>query len=206
MISSELATYVRLGFGHIVTAGAIDHILFLIALAAIYRLRDWRAAITVVSAFTLGHATTLVLLVIVPGILPASALVEFLIPLTIVATGVENIVASHRRISEWSRAARPLLAGAFGLVHGAGFADYLRSMFVDSAAVPLAGFNIGIELGQVVVLSTAVLLFAGLDRVFRFCVATAREHPELSWRFRVVTVSVAVVIAGSVWAVERLPW
>src|SRR5215204_2048206 len=91
MLESEFFLYARLGFGHIVTAGAMDHILFLIALAAIYRPRDWRAALAVVSAFTAGHAITLLLSVLLPGALPASTLVEFLIPLTIVVTGLENI-------------------------------------------------------------------------------------------------------------------
>jgi hypothetical protein len=206
MFNSEFMTYLRLGFGHIVTAGAMDHILFLIALAAIYRLRDWRAALVVVSAFTIGHATTLLVSVLAPGTLPSSALVEFLIPLTIVATGIENIVVPRREQRNWGRVARPLLAGVFGLVHGAGFADYLRELFVESVAVPLAGFNVGIELGQVVVLSAAVLIFAAIDRLFSSVVTAARGKPDLSLRLRVMSVSAVVVVAGSIWAFERAPW
>ena len=206
MFESEFFTYLRLGFGHIVTAGAMDHILFLVALAAIYRMRDWRAALLVVSAFTIGHATTLLLSVVVPGVLPSSALVEFLIPLTIVATGLENIFFPQRDSQSWGRVARPFLAAAFGLVHGAGFADYLRELFVDSIAVPLAGFNAGIELGQVVVLGGAVVVFVAIDKGFATILMMTQHRPELSMRLRVVVVSSVVAVAGTMWAVQRVPW
>ena len=206
MLNSEFLTYMQLGFGHIVTAGALDHILFLIALAAIYRLQDWKAALLVVSAFTVGHATTLLLSVVIPGVLPASELVEFLIPLTIVVTGIENIVDPGRASRSWGTVARPLLAAVFGLVHGAGFAGYLRELFVESIALPLAGFNVGIELGQILVLGAAVLLFAAIDRGFAMVVRAARARPELALRLRVMAVSSAVVVAGTIWAAERAPW
>ena len=60
---------------------------------------------------------------------------------------------------------RPVFAGVFGLVHGAGFANYLRSLFSGSIAVPLFGFNVGIELGQLVVLALAGVALAALDRL-----------------------------------------
>src|SRR5882724_2010352 len=144
---SELIAFVHLGFRHITDLTALDHMLFLLALAAIYRGRDWRDVLWVVSAFTIGHSITLALAVTGALRLP-TALIEFLIPVTILVTGIENIAARRRRY-------RPAFAGMFGLVHGAGFANYLRSLFVGSIAVPLFGFNVGIELGQLVVLALA---------------------------------------------------
>src|SRR5687768_3737705 len=91
----DLATFrafVSLGFGHITEPGALDHILFLLVLAAIYRWTEWRQALVVITAFTVGHSLTLALAVLKPGMLPNSEIVEFLIPLTIVATGIENIL------------------------------------------------------------------------------------------------------------------
>src|SRR5207245_1974576 len=79
--------------------------------------------------------------------------IEFLIPLTIVATCIENLLVADRARAWWGGRYRPVFAGVFGLVHGAGFANYLRSLFVAPIALPLFGFNVGIELGQLVVLA-----------------------------------------------------
>lgn len=208
-----MQSFVPLGFGHITAPGALDHILFLVVLAAIYRATEWRQALVVITAFTVGHSVTLALAVLRPELLPDSGIVEFLIPLTIVATGIENIVTrgvpdGERRVRGGRRAA---LAAGFGLVHGAGFAGYLTEMFPGSIAAPLLGFNIGIELGQLVVLAFA---FAGLvvvDRTLKWLLAlnplpASRNPGSLGLRLRVATVSAIVVVMGSVWAVERVPW
>jgi len=198
---SELLTYVQLGVRHIVDVEAFDHILFLVALAAIYRFRDGRALLWVITAFTIGHSITLALAVTGVLALPA-ALIEFLIPVTIVITGAENILFSAR--APIGRRYRPLFAGVFGLVHGAGFATYLRSLFVDRVALPLFGFNLGIEIGQLVVLSAAAVALAMLDLALLQLRATPGRWPAL--RIRAVAVSVAVVAIASRWAVERSPW
>src|SRR6266496_2656046 len=107
---SELWPFVTLGFRHITDFAAMDHILFLLALAAIYRLQDWRDSLWVVSAFTVGHSLTLALAVTGALTLP-TRLIEFLIPLTIVATCVENLVVRDRRGSKWGGHYRPVFAG-----------------------------------------------------------------------------------------------
>jgi len=200
---SELLAFVGLGFRHIVSLEAADHILFLFALAAIYRPRDWRDALWVVTAFTVGHSITLALAVTNALALP-TAWVEFLIPVTIVATGIENLLVHDRAHTLWGGRYRPLFSGLFGLVHGAGFANYLKALFVERVAVPLFGFNVGIEMGQVLVLLGAVLAFLGADA------SLERLWRRTSWpsalRLRVVGVSVAVILVGSRWAVERSPW
>ena len=192
---SELATYITLGFRHITDLEAMDHILFLFALAAIYRLRDWRDSLRVVSAFTIGHSVTLALAVTGALVLP-TRLIEFLIPVTIVATCVDNLVRT-------GGVYRPVFAGVFGLVHGAGFANYLRSLFVDQIALPLFGFNVGIELGQIVVLAIAAAMLAGIDRAFTL--TTARPGRGVL-RLRVVAVSAVVALVAARWAVERSPF
>ena len=171
------------------------------ALAAIYRLRDVRALLWVVTAFTIGHSITLALAVTGALSLP-SALIEFLIPVTIVITGVENVVFSARPPTR--RRYRPVFAGVFGLVHGAGFATYLKALFVDRLAVPLFGFNLGIEAGQLVVLAAAAVALAALDFLLMRLRATRTRWPVL--RVRAVVVSIAVVAIASRWAVERSPW
>lgn len=188
---SELAAYVRLGIGHILTPGAIDHLLFLLVLAAAYRLADWREALWVVTAFTVGHSVSLALAATGTLALPVRT-IEFLIPLTIVAAAIENLAGAGRRLSR-TGAHRPVLAGVFGLVHGAGFATYLRGLLLDAIAVPLLGFNLGIELAQILVLGAAAFSLALVDRM--------APH-----RLRVIAVSAAVLILAVRMAVERSPW
>jgi hypothetical protein len=200
---SELGSYIQLGFRHIVDIEAMDHILFLVALAAIYRFRDVKNALWVVSAFTVGHSITLGLAVTGLVRLP-SALIEFLIPITIVATGIENLIVSARQRTSTQGWYRPIFAGVFGLVHGAGFANYLSALFVTHVALPLFGFNVGIELGQIVVLTAAALVLTGLDRVIAWARVQSVSWPAL--RVRVVTVSTIVVVVASHWALERNPW
>lgn len=200
---SELFTFAQLGVRHILDVEALDHVLFLVALAAIYRFRDLRDVLWVVTAFTIGHSVTLALAVTGALRLP-SALVEFLIPVTIVITGVENLVVSDRARAPWGGRYRPMFAGVFGLVHGAGFATYLQSLFVDRVAVPLLGFNLGIEAGQVVVLVAVGLVLALLDAVIGASRAVSSRWPVP--RVRAIVVSVGVVAVASEWAMARSPW
>jgi hypothetical protein len=200
---STFLTFAHLGFRHIVDVSAADHILFLLALAAIYRPRDWRAAGWVITAFTVGHSVTLLLavtgLVTLPG-----ALIEFLIPVTILITGVENILVRERSTALWGGGYRPVFAGVFGLVHGAGFANYLKALFVGHIALPLFGFNFGIELGQIVVLAWAGLVLVMIDRaVARTDFVTVSRSPL---RLRAVAVSALVSAVAASWAIERSPF
>lgn len=200
---SELLTFMQLGFRHIVNPEAMDHILFLVALAVIYRPHDWRTALWVVTAFTVGHSITLALAVTNAMVLPIR-LIEFLIPVTIVATCIENIIVRDRASAPLGRRYRPVFAAVFGLVHGAGFADYLRNLFVDRIALPLFGFNIGIELGQIVVLGFAAAFLLVADRTIQYARASMPAPQTL--RLRVLIVSSVVMVVAARWAIERNPW
>lgn len=199
---SNALPFIEMGFRHIVARDAADHLLFLMALAAIYRRSEWRPLVWVATAFTVGHSLTLALAV--TGLLELPrALVEFLIPVTILLTGLENIAWRARIASGGPNRHRPLAAAVFGLVHGAGFADYLRSLFVDRIAWPLLGFNVGIEAGQLLVLATAFATFALLDRALASIpIATIRRAPFQS---RLVGVSASVSAVAALWAWTRWP-
>src|SRR3989454_4439614 len=197
---SELQAFLTLGFRHITDLAAMDHILFLLALAAIYRARDWRRSLWVISAFTAGHSVTLALAVTGAVVLP-TALIEFLIPLTIVATCIENLLVADRARAWWGGRYRPVFAGVFGLVHGAGFANYLRSLFVAPIAIPLFGFNVGIELGQLVVLALAAGALAGLDR----CVGAVAPTQRSPLRLRVVAGSAGGALRAPRWGSQGGP-
>jgi hypothetical protein len=155
-----------------------------------------------VTAFTVGHSVTLALAVTNLLVLP-SRLVEFLIPVTIVLTGIENLVLRERAALGRAARHRPIFAGVFGLVHGAGFADYLRSLFVDRIAVPLVGFNLGIEMGQLVVLAAAGVVFWLADRALNQIATRLTGRAAFHWRL--VGVSLAVTIVAGHWAWLRWP-
>jgi hypothetical protein len=193
---SEFSAFVRMGIQHIADLAAVDHLLFLVALVAPYRVRDWRHLLAVASAFTVGHSVTLALVATGAVTLPG-ALIEFLIPLTIVAAALENLRAARLRPAGWTR---PVLALAFGLIHGAGFAGYLSEMFSGSIALPLFAFNIGIEIGQVAILAMSLMLLSGMDRLFGTPTAVADIAPR-----RLVTSLVAATWAFLM-AIQRVPW
>lgn len=197
---SEFLTYLQLGFHHVASFGALDHVLFLCALAAAYRPRDWSAGLWVVTAFTVGHSLTLALVVSGTVQLP-EAWIEFLIPVTIMLTCLANL--AERRVADAGPDRRRALAAVvFGLVHGAGFAGYLRAMFLESIAVPLAGFNLGIETGQVLVLTIICTLLALADRVLGLW---ARGGIATGYARRIVIVSGLAGVVATGMALTRLP-
>ena len=203
----DFLAFASLGIRHIVAREAADHILFLVALAAAYRPREWRSVLWVVTAFTVGHSISLALAV--SGRVPVPPpVIELAIACTIMVTAVENLVAtdwvSGKR--RWSFRYRPALAGVFGLVHGAGFAEYLRALFVDRVAVPLAGFNAGIEIGQVLVLSCAAVALVGLDRAIDVIRAHASWWRLATHRSRVALVSSLVAVVAARWVAARAAW
>jgi len=198
-VVSQLAVFARVGFHHVVSPEALDHILFLLALAAIYRVREWRDAFWVVTAFTIGHSLTLALSVTGVLHLP-TPLIEFLIPVTIVATAIDNIARRERTLAPRATRYRAVFAAIFGLVHGAGFANYLRSLFVDHVALPLLGFNLGIEAGQIVILVAAIGLLTLIDW------SLARLPRGAPLRVRVVAISSVIALVATRWAMQRAPW
>ena len=163
----EFALYLQLGFHHIADLAGYDHLLFVAALAIPYSVREWRQLAILVTAFTLGHSVTLALatlrLVSVP-----SALVETLIPVTILIAAL----LSWRNVSRDASTvrvppARYLLAAGFGLIHGLGFSNYLRALLgqEESIALPLFAFNVGLELGQLLILALVLAIGALVVRV-----------------------------------------
>ena len=170
---SVFTTYLQLGFWHICSWQATDHITFLLALCAPYVLADWRRVVALVTSFTLGHSLTLALatLKVVRVSVP---LVEALIPVTILLTALVNLYrAGPARGGPVARPAGSVvwvapnaLAAGFGLIHGLGFSSYLRELLGgESRPVrELLAFNLGVELGQLLVVSGILLLGWGLLR------------------------------------------
>jgi hypothetical protein len=170
---SVFTTYLHLGFLHICSWQATDHLTFLLALCAPYVLADWRRVVALVTSFTVGHSLTLALATL--GLVGVNApLIEALIPITIILTALVNMRQAGPALDRRSRretsvlwATPNALAVAFGLIHGLGFSNYLRALLGAKSrpVAELLSFNLGVELGQLLVVSVILLLGFGLLRL-----------------------------------------
>jgi hypothetical protein len=185
--SQASARFVKLGFFHILDG--TDHLLFLMCL--VIPLRRFRALVGVVTAFTVAHSLTLIASAcnLAPEALWFPPLIETLIAVSIVYMALENIVGGASVNRRW------MIAFGFGLVHGFGFSFALREtlQFAGSHLLTsLLSFNIGVELGQLLVLA---LLLPLLELLFRFVVAE---------RMGTIILSALVAHTGWHWMLERL--
>lgn len=144
--------YLKLGFEHIADMAAFDHILFLVALCAVYRIEQWRKILLLVTAFTVGHSITLVLVSLEIFSIPSN-IIKFLIPLTIFLTAIHNVISSDTAENVLKMKRNYVMALFFGLIHGMDFSNYFKALIMDPSDIfiPLLGFNIGIELGQLLI-------------------------------------------------------
>lgn len=165
----DLGFYFRFGWDHIISRDAFDHLLFVLALSAIYLVGNWKQVLILVTAFTIGHSLTLALSVY-DLVRVSSGWVEFLIPCTIIVTALFNFFLNDYQPR--SLRLNYFLALFFGLIHGLGFANTIRFTLMGSGSIgwSLFGFNIGLEAGQIVVVTVILLAsylvvgLAGLNR------------------------------------------
>ncbi len=154
--------YINLGFQHISDLAGYDHILFLLALCAVYSIDQWRRLFILVTAFTVGHSITLALSSFGWVVIP-SHIIEFLIPVTILITAIRNVAvppSDQLTDDQGNMTGHYLVALCFGFIHGMGFSNYFRALMMDSSSItiPLLGFNLGIEIGQLLVVSVIVIV------------------------------------------------
>ena len=154
--------YIKLGFQHISDLAGYDHILFLLALCAVYSIDQWRRLFILVTAFTVGHSITLALSSFGWVVIP-SHIIEFLIPVTILITAIRNVAvpaSDQLTDDQGNMTGHYLVALCFGFIHGMGFSNYFRALMMDSSSItiPLLGFNLGIEIGQLLVVSIIVIV------------------------------------------------
>ena len=172
--------FVKLGFEHILDG--TDHLLFLLCLVIPFR--RLRALVPIVTSFTVAHSITLIASAynLAPSVLWFPPLVEALIAASIVYMALENIVGTTNVHRRW------MITFAFGLVHGFGFSFALRQtlQFAGSHLLTsLLSFNVGVELGQLLVL---VLMIPVLDALFKFVVAE-----------RMGTIILSAIVAHTAW-------
>lgn len=150
--------YFGLGKDHIADLQGYDHILFVAALCLRYLFRDWKKVLILITAFTIGHSITLALSVL--NVVNISTVwIEFLIPVTIVFTALSNVWEKKFEF----KTKFPLiyfLALFFGLIHGLGFSNYLKSLLGKSSSIAgeLLAFNLGLEAGQLLIVAAIMLI------------------------------------------------
>jgi hydrogenase/urease accessory protein HupE len=182
-----MATFIPSGVHHIMIGP--DHILFLIGLLLLGG--SLRKLVTIVTAITIGHSITLTLAAL-NIVNPPAWLIEPAIALSIVVVGADNLLQRK----EQGRDLRAWVAGAFGLIHGFGFANVLREFGLPQEALgwSLFSFNVGVELGQLVIVLVVGLALALLRR----------RLPTVAEKWVVPGGSIVVIAAGAYWFVERV--
>jgi hypothetical protein len=189
----DFGFYFGLGWEHIISPDALDHQLFIIALAALYLWKDWKQVLILVTAFTIGHSLTLALSVF-DLIRFDTGWVEFLIPCTIVITALSNLF--QKKFSARSVRINYALALVFGLVHGMGFANSIRFILAEDQNLgwSLLAFNLGLEAGQIV----AVILLLILAHLF----VTLMKVNRREW---VIFLSASVFGLALKMSLDRIP-
>lgn len=156
-MESLFTFYFNFGFEHILDPEGFDHIAYVVALSAIFRVSDWRKTALLVTAFTVGHSLTLALVGL--DIIGLTSLqknwIETLIPITIIATALLNIFSLNREQQNFK--VTYLLTAFFGLIHGLGFSTFFRSSLMPGKTGELVqqllAFNLGVEVGQLIIVS-----------------------------------------------------
>lgn len=165
---SQFGMYFEMGYEHILDVKGYDHILFVIALCALYQIQDWKKILILVTAFTIGHSITLALSTL-NLINYRTDVIEFLIPVTIFITAFSNLVKKQGSAPA-KFSSNYFFALFFGLIHGLGFSNYLKSLLgrEENILTPLLGFNLGLELGQIIIVAFFTIIsfvFVGLFNV-----------------------------------------
>lgn len=163
---SDFSIWFSSGLEHIADLAAYDHILFLAALCGVRTIKEWKSILIIVTAFTIGHCITLAAAALDFIYIP-TPIVEFLIPITILATCIYNFTKKPGN-GNTSIKLHFGFALLFGLIHGLGFSYLLKSMLgvEDDIVLPLLYFNLGIELGQIIIITGIILISIFLKRIF----------------------------------------
>jgi hypothetical protein len=193
---SEFWLYIKLGFGHVLDWHAYDHVLFLIALTVGYTFDNWKRILLLVTIFTVGHTLSL-FLAAYDVVSVNSRLIEFLIPLSILTTGLFNVFTA-KNTSKNSKIG--ILYGVtlfFGLIHGLGFSSYFRAISsnVNSKILPLIEFALGVEAAQIIIVLLVLIVSFIFQTFFRF----SKRDWILVISSIVIGMVIPMLIANKIW-------
>lgn len=193
---SSFWLYFQLGIEHILDINGYDHILFVVALCAIYTIKDWKNVLILVTAFTIGHSITLAMstfnLIRING-----SIIEFLIPVTIFITAISNIARPDQIIHKSKVSVNYAYALFFGLIHGMGFSNYLKGILGRDASIvnQLLAFNLGLELGQIVIVIIYILVSFVFIKIFN----VAKNKWSLITSSMIMVIAITMMIETKFW-------
>ncbi len=194
---SEFWIYFQVGLKHVLDIRAYDHVLFLIALTVPYSFKDWKQVLILVTVFTVGH--TLALFLSVFGLVMINAdLVEFMIPITILATALFHLFTAGKPAKNEATGIIGFITLFFGIIHGLGFSNYFKTILSGKPSdkvVPLLEFALGIEAAQVIVVFVVLVLSYIIQTFFRF---SKRDFSLVMSAF-VIGVVIPMIIESPIW-------
>lgn len=192
----EFWFYIKMGLNHVLDLGAYDHMLFLLALVLPFSLKHWKKAILLATMFTIAHCVSLYLSVY--GILVMNvALIEFLIPLTILTTSLFNLIYATSSEENKSVLLHLLATAFFGLIHGFGFSNYFNMLMSEEEdkLTPLLGFAGGIEISQILLVLSVLLLNYVMISVFKI---TSKVYVIIA-SILIILVTIPMLITAFSW-------
>ncbi|WP_373519736.1 HupE/UreJ family protein [Pricia sp.] len=188
--------YIKLGLDHVLDINAYDHILFSTALALPFTFKSWKNVVVLATIFTITHCASLAVssydLVVID-----SGLIEFLIPVTIVMTAILNLLyvkSGSKGNNIWLHV---LATAFFGLIHGFGFSNYFKMLMMeeDDILSPLLGFALGIEVSQVIIVLSILVVSLLVSSL------TKAKHPDY-----VAILSVSIILLTIPMFIETFPF
>jgi hypothetical protein len=200
--------YLKQGLSHITDLSAYDHILFIVSFACIYNFKDIKKIMLLVTGFTAGHSIALCLstLEIIKINIEIS---EFLIPITIIISSLINLkkIIQSSNLKKKQNTKNTLfhvehklktdftLITLFGLIHGLGFSNYLRFILSseENIFIPLLSFNIGLEIGQIIIVVVVLLINLVLLRRSKKII----KYWNITILIVIVLVSIKLVLSNS---------
>ena len=184
--------YLRLGFQHIIDINGYDHVIFILALCAGFSYTQFRKILILITAFTIGHSVTLALSTLKVVSIPSN-IIEFLIPVTILITALSNLLNSEKGKGSFIY----FVTLFFGLIHGLGFSNYLKELLGKESSIitPLLAFNVGLEIGQIVVVAIHYLVL--------FMAITLFKLNHKNWKIFIsgaaVGISILLILQNKIW-------
>jgi len=195
---SEFWLYFETGLRHVLDINGYDHLLFITMLTVPYAFKDWKNVLVLITLFTIGHTLSLILSVY--GVVKVNpAMIEFLIPMTILAAAIYNIFKLGKKSSKNNSISFiAVTALFFGIIHGLGFSNYFKLILdknTKDKMVPLLEFALGIETAQIIIVLAVLIIAYILVEFFRL---SRRDWVLITSAF-VAGVVVPMIIGSEIW-------
>lgn len=194
---SEFWIFFQLGLRHVLDINGYDHLLFLVALTAPFLFKDWKQILILVSVFTLGHTVAMLLNVYDILSIP-SAIIEFLIPSSILITALFTLLSGGKPAKPQSKNAIMFITLFFGIIHGLGFSTYFKSLLSGTPTdklLPLFEFALGIEAAQIIIVTIVLIASYAVQTFTKF---NKRDWTLVLSAF-VIGVVLPLIVENDIW-------